>query len=96
MTTLQTTGVGPREDARGNATPDPLRPGWDGDSQQGSRQNKRRFPILPTILAALAFGAVVIWYVLGHVGTVGGDGVAAAAAPVPVGVQTVTSQKLRL
>ncbi len=57
---------------------------------------KRRFAAFAPVIVALAVIAWIGWHFLGQANVAAPHDIAAAPAPVPVGVQTVTSQTLRL
>ena len=95
MTTLDTHS-NPVKSQRHNGIPDAHPPEHDGETFPLAEKKKRQHTGAVSLLAALAIAGWAAAHFLSHTGGAGTVEAAVVAPAVPVGVQTVTSQKLRL
>lgn len=96
MTTLQANNELEAESLHRAATPETRSLNGENKTPLPPKSKERRSTAFVLVLVVLAIIAWTGWHFLSQAKVTAPPGTAAAAAPVPVGVQTVTSQKLRL
>ena len=95
MITLQSNAAPHAESSHRSATPEGHL--FNGENKTPlPNPKKRRFAAFVLALVAVAATAWIGWHFFGQATVTTPHGTTAASAPVPVGVQTVTAQKLRL